>query len=553
MLFRSLTGSSALTFAANLLTTPSLNLSSVVAPKSLLVNSSGNVQPHQTFNVKAYGATGNAKMVTDAVFTNGSTTVTCADCNFTSADLGKVVWGTGSGFIHLPKGTIAVVTNSTTITVSVAALADGTGRYMAWGTDDTAALQSASAAASLAHGTIYVPTGGYIFSSLPFNFNAVDPAPGIVGDGPTATVFYPTTDYDFSSTSTQNGMLVRYVNATHGRLSNFSINGVGYNRYGQSNYFALMLGSNFGVNENVTVQNIGGVGACMAYIGNHTDNYAMHVTECGNANSNTSIYGLYVSGGQNTFHGTTIANSATGVPMVLLYQVGKAVTDNYFRCFGCFFDEGSSSGQSNISVVDSPGDILFSGIMSYVGASQVALTVDGTSTNVKIRDSTLGNPGEQSAMTALKVLSGGIAYVSNSVLNTAGGGFSINNAGTVYDMGGNTVTNTTGAGGLVLLKTAFNCSDGAGAAACGAAAAGSVVIDAGATSVTVSSTSVTANSQILITEDSSLGTKLGAITCNTALGRNYSITARTAATSFVITTDATPVTNPSCLSYLVIN
>jgi hypothetical protein len=53
-------------------------------------------------------------------------------------------------------------------------------------------------------------------------------------------------------------------------------------------------------------------------------------------------------------------------------------------------------------------------------------------------------------------------------------------------------------------------------------------------------------------EDSSLGTKLS-VTCNTTIARNYAVTARTAATSFVITTDATPVTNPACLSFLLIN
>lgn len=51
---------------------------------------------------------------------------------------------------------------------------------------------------------------------------------------------------------------------------------------------------------------------------------------------------------------------------------------------------------------------------------------------------------------------------------------------------------------------------------------------------------------------SSLGTKLS-VTCNTTLGRNYSVTARTASTSFVITTDAAPVTNPACLSYVIFN
>lgn len=79
-----------------------------------------------------------------------------------------------------------------------------------------------------------------------------------------------------------------------------------------------------------------------------------------------------------------------------------------------------------------------------------------------------------------------------------------------------------------------------------------MTIAAAATTVTVSTTAVTANSQILIQEDSSLGTKLS-VTCNTTIVRTYAVTARTAATSFVITTSAAPVTNPACLSYTIVN
>jgi hypothetical protein len=99
-------------------------------------------------------------------------------------------------------------------------------------------------------------------------------------------------------------------------------------------------------------------------------------------------------------------------------------------------------------------------------------------------------------------------------------------------------------------QTASNCSSTGGT--CGSASAGSVSIAAGATTVTVSTTAVTANSQIFIQEDSSLGTKLS-VTCNTTITRTYTVTARTAGTSFVITASAAPATNPACLSYNIIN
>lgn len=103
-----------------------------------------------------------------------------------------------------------------------------------------------------------------------------------------------------------------------------------------------------------------------------------------------------------------------------------------------------------------------------------------------------------------------------------------------------------------LYGTTTNCSSSASPAVCSAAPAGSVVIAAGATTVTVNTTAVTANSQILVSEDSSLGTRL-AVTCNTTTGRTYSVTARTAGTSFVITASAAPAVNPACLSFGVIN
>ena len=112
-----------------------------------------------------------------------------------------------------------------------------------------------------------------------------------------------------------------------------------------------------------------------------------------------------------------------------------------------------------------------------------------------------------------------------------------------------------GAGTLTInpgVKTATNCNSSASPAVCAAASAGSVAIANPATTVVVNTTAVTANSQVFVFEDSSLGTRLG-VTCNTSTGRTYTVSARTAATSFTITASATPGANNACLSYLVVN
>jgi len=100
------------------------------------------------------------------------------------------------------------------------------------------------------------------------------------------------------------------------------------------------------------------------------------------------------------------------------------------------------------------------------------------------------------------------------------------------------------------LGTATNCSSGASPAVCGSATAGSVAQAAAAGTLAVNTVAVTANSQIFVTEDSSLGTRLS-VTCNTTPAAPK-VSARTAGTNFTITSTA-PTTNPRCMSYRIVN
>ena len=115
-------------------------------------------------------------------------------------------------------------------------------------------------------------------------------------------------------------------------------------------------------------------------------------------------------------------------------------------------------------------------------------------------------------------------------------------------------SNSATFGGTVsapLYGSATNCSSSAGPAVCAAAPAGSVIIPAAGTDVTVNTTAVTANSQIFAIFDQSLGTKLG-VTCNSTTA-NPHIGARVAGTSFTIHANVSPITNPACFSYFIIN
>lgn len=125
-------------------------------------------------------------------------------------------------------------------------------------------------------------------------------------------------------------------------------------------------------------------------------------------------------------------------------------------------------------------------------------------------------------------------------------------ANTGFDYSNAETLGTVSAGAIATIS---NCSSSASPAVCGSAAAGSVALPTGSSpTLVVDTTAVTANSQIVLTVDESLGTKLG-ITCNTTLATllNPVVTARTANTSFTFTIGATIATNKACVSYLIIN
>lgn len=139
----------------------------------------------------------------------------------------------------------------------------------------------------------------------------------------------------------------------------------------------------------------------------------------------------------------------------------------------------------------------------------------------------------------------GLGNGAQSWLGTTSG----TNACTVAATGG--AVSCTAAWGASKFNTSGNCSSSASPAVCSSFASGSVVVAAAATTVQVNASPVTANSQILLTFDSSLGTKLS-VTCNTTFVNAF-VTARTANTNFTITVSTAPTTNPACFSYEIIN
>ena len=101
------------------------------------------------------------------------------------------------------------------------------------------------------------------------------------------------------------------------------------------------------------------------------------------------------------------------------------------------------------------------------------------------------------------------------------------------------------------IVTQYTCASSASPAACGNAPAGSFVIPAGSSSNVVDVALLSASSQIIVTEDSSLGTLLS-VTCNTTYQQPM-VTARSAGVSFTVSVSSNFTTNPGCYSYWFVN
>lgn len=179
--------------AFNLLTSGTNSSASMVVGSGASLSASGTGQilatnvpaAIGTINPIAFGAKFDMKVFvgTQLTFSSGSKTVACTGCNFTAADVGKVVWGTngccnggpnGSSLLVLPAGTIQSITDSSHIVVSVAATANISGSNNAWlgyGTDDTAAHTAASTAwhNSVTCTSVQLPAGFSITTAAQYN------------------------------------------------------------------------------------------------------------------------------------------------------------------------------------------------------------------------------------------------------------------------------------------------------------------------------------------------------------------------------------------------
>jgi len=396
-------------------------------------------------NVKDYGAFGNARQVSDAVL-NGTTTVTSATAAFTQADVGKKVWGIegATGLARLTIRTVATVLNSTTITVSGSEVGIGnyTGIILVLGTDDSDAIRAAFAAALASTPTrsLRMPAGGYVVSKLLFDQVGGSDLKGLVveGEGSESTKIFPSPEYSLATTTTNTGMISRADgNSRHAGLKGMTIDGSQFN-FSASGYHVV---SDYGAGntyEDLKIQKVKGTTAGLALAGVFTRATAVRVEALG-------YIGIACNSGHHKF--TDCYSGNHGYLSVSITDIaGTSNLGAMVEWEGGVIDE-STGGSLEVT---SSTDVVFVGARLFGAQSYYGAKLN-SGANVRFIGCQLipfgtGNRG------GLRVMSGATAILIGCRLAGSGSLFSLDNAGTVIDGGGNTLGTTTGSGSLAAVS-----------------------------------------------------------------------------------------------------
>ena len=393
-----------------------------------------NLEPFDGINVKNYGATGDALKVTDAVL-NGTTTVTSASGKFTANDVGKVIWGveTSSGAARLPQTTVATYVSPTEITTTDPASGSYTGISLIWGTDDTVALQAAMTAAKVVGEHVHVPAGGYIFSELPFDANraSAGKASGVIGDGSGSTIFYPTPDYDFASTTIVTGIFYR-ANALcrDAQVYGISVDG-SYYVWSGTDYHIISDAGDRTLIEDVRIEHLKGFTSMALLTGTRLHCFRLYAEGGG-------YLGIWASGGSYYFEDCYTGNHAYYGLLVDSVN-GNSNTGITFKWSGGIIDE---SGNSSCHITSS-SDVGFSQARFFGPASYYACEL-ASSSNARFVECEIipytnsGNRG------GLDVNSGCTAFITNCRLASSGSLYALDNAGSVIDGLANTIGTVNG-------------------------------------------------------------------------------------------------------------
>ena len=364
-------------------------------------------------------------------------------------------------------GQFVDITGTTSITVSVAATGTYSGVHLVFGTDDTAAIQAAAAAADALtpKGTVYLPRGGYIITDSVFNQSYADGTPtySVIGDGGRQTTFYPapshakTGDTFLQKASNAHGALFQgfgWDASHHDFATNFYVMAPGLGATCRDLYMVNMKGMmafiyafngqgfldscHFEAAGNVGLMVVGGVLVHNSYSGNHYGN-GVYITGGGTL---TWLGGTLDECVYRTVYVDTnsklVLNSAlvygNGSTNAIIEVVGEARIDN------CRIEPYNTGyNEQGLKVVTGGLLQLMNCTVKGYGNSGHAVNVDGG--EALIANCVLTSTGSGHA---LNILSGATARLTCTKLTASGAGDGLANAGTCHDGGGNVADSKSG-------------------------------------------------------------------------------------------------------------
>ena len=388
--------------------------------------------------------------------------LTCTNATFTSADVGKIIFGnnTPNNTPDIAQTTIASVQSATQLTITGTALRTMTNGDVTYGHDDTAALKTGWAAMMAAPmcGTFYLPAGEMIIQSGVMNMPAspacesgqIASMPGIKGSSFGQSVLVPTPTFAYGSAA----------NCTLGTPNSNGCVGVQ-----GTNITDLEISS--GLNNGLTANNT--YNGCWLFssspaVGQNIYLYSYSVP--GNMQSLCVGNGAYRL---DTYYNTSFSGNSCGAAGTLLFSgAADVILSNLFLNGVCSNDGASlQSTGTNLNIYSvysgspSQHSLLFSGGGSTTITSDFAsngLKATGAGTTVNISNSY--NVENIAALTTkLEADLGATVTVSNSIFkNTAAGAnvvVKVDSTSTFIDGCGNTFsanngTATVTAGGLFI-------------------------------------------------------------------------------------------------------
>src|SRR6266513_2436906 len=431
--------------------------------------------PGPVFNVKGYGAVGDANYIADGSTTVTVNTVTSVTAHFqTNAKVGQniVCAASGNSTPIMAITPITAVTSDTVVTTTASAAGTSSNLRCIWYTQDDAskfvAAQNAALAAGAQNsvglgpvlgtpsGTVYCPAGGYAVGSRIFNFigSGSSLATAFIGEGRNKCILYMIPGI----TDPNDGfaVLMSSYNSSNSVMSGFSVEGLQFGtsfshpivQFNADTGFKMedvsifdvattgnrgtmdFLGSSSGVVSNVLVQGGNGTSTDFACGFNGTNGVVFRTLTCSNHNQN----GFFTGNGIRSVFG-----------------------DNVPTFFNSIFDECGSSSADCYVFQTNGGAQFFGGWIGVGSSGRSAMNIDGTS-QVWLANVNCGQYGNvANNANCATIASGGFLEATGSTLrsNGASGLIVSGPAGATFvDAGGNKYINCVS--GTCLPITAAN-------------------------------------------------------------------------------------------------